>query len=107
MQDFCPIKRVDHLELFVGNAKQAATYYARSFGFSATAYRGLETGYRDAASYVLEQGHIRLVLTAPLSPGHPIAQFRRRSRGQPQREPCADNCAGHEPEDKAVTAGLL
>jgi 4-hydroxyphenylpyruvate dioxygenase len=75
MQDFCPIKRVDHLELFVGNAKQAATYYARSFGFSATAYRGLETGYRDAASYVLEQGHIRLVLTAPLSPGHPIAQF--------------------------------
>jgi 4-hydroxyphenylpyruvate dioxygenase len=44
MQDFCPIKRVDHLELYVGNAKQAATYYARSFGFAATGYRGLETG---------------------------------------------------------------
>ena len=75
MQDFCPIKRVDHLELYVGNAKQAATYYARSFGFSATGYRGLETGDRAAASYVLEQGHIRLLLTAPLSPGHPISQF--------------------------------
>jgi 4-hydroxyphenylpyruvate dioxygenase len=75
MQDFCPIKRVDHLELYVGNAKQAATYYARSFGFSATGYRGLETGNRNAASYVLEQGHIRLVLTAPLTPDHQISQF--------------------------------
>src|SRR5262245_54501219 len=75
MQDFCPIKRVDHLELYVGNAKQAATYYARSFGFATTAYRGLETGHRDAASYVLEQGHVRLVITAALSPDHPISQF--------------------------------
>jgi 4-hydroxyphenylpyruvate dioxygenase len=75
MQDFCPIKRVDHLELYVGNAKQAATYYARSFGFNATAYRGLETGSRDSASYVLEQGHIRFVVTAPLGPDHPISQF--------------------------------
>jgi len=75
MQDFCPIKRVDHLELYVGNAKQAATYYARSFGFSAAAYRGLETGNREAASYVLEQGHIRLVVTAALTPDHPISQF--------------------------------
>src|SRR5262245_46122423 len=75
MQDFCPIKRVDHLEFFVGNAKQAATFYARSFGFSATGYRGLETGHRDAASYVLEQGHIRLVVTAALSPDHTTSQF--------------------------------
>jgi 4-hydroxyphenylpyruvate dioxygenase len=75
MQDFCPIKRVDHLELYVGNAKQAATYYARSFGFSATGYRGLETGQRDTASYVLEQGHVRLVVTAALNPDHRIAQF--------------------------------
>jgi 4-hydroxyphenylpyruvate dioxygenase len=75
MQDFCPIKRVDHLEFFVGNAKQAATFYARSFGFSATGYCGLETGHRDAASYVLEQGHVRLVVTAALSPDHTISQF--------------------------------
>lgn len=75
MQDFCPIKRVDHLELYVGNAKQAATYYARSFGFAATAYRGLETGDRSTASYVLEQGHVRVVVTAALTPDHRIAQF--------------------------------
>jgi len=75
MQDFCPIKRVDHLELYVGNAKQAATYYARSFGFAATGYRGLETGQRDTASYLLEQGHVRLVVTAALNPDHRIAQF--------------------------------
>jgi len=75
MHDFCPIKRVDHLELYVGNAKQAATYYARSFGFAATGYRGLETGDRDAASYVLEQGQVRLVLTAALSPDHRVSQF--------------------------------
>src|SRR5580765_4392291 len=68
MQDFCPIKRVDHLELYVGNATQAATYYARSFGFSAT-------GHRDLASYVLEQGHVRFVVTAALTPDHPVAQF--------------------------------
>ena len=75
MHDFCPIKRVDHLELYVGNAKQAATYYARTLGFSASGYRGLETGHRDAASYMLEQGHVRLVLTAGLSPDHHVARF--------------------------------
>jgi 4-hydroxyphenylpyruvate dioxygenase len=75
MEDFCPIKRVDHLELYVGNAKQAATYYARSLGFAATGYRGLETGDRQTASYVLEQGHVRLVVTAALTPDHPISRF--------------------------------
>jgi 4-hydroxyphenylpyruvate dioxygenase len=75
MQDFCPIRRVDHLELYVGNAKQAAAYYARSLGFSVRAYRGLETGSRDVVSYVLEQGQARLVLTGALSPDHAVARF--------------------------------
>ena len=75
MSDFCPIKRVDHLELYVGNARQAAAYYARTLGFSARWYRGLETGDRGAASYVLEQGKVRLVLTAALSPDHHVARF--------------------------------
>ena len=66
MADFCPIRKVDHLELYVGNAKQAAAFYAAAFGFATTAYRGLETEYRDAASYVLEQGDVRLVLTTAL-----------------------------------------
>ena len=74
MADFCPIRKVDHLEMYVGNAKQAAAFYGAAFGFATTAYRGLETKYREAASYVLEQGDIRLVVTTALNPSHPIAK---------------------------------
>jgi len=74
MSDVCPIIGVDHLEFFVGNAKQAAQFYSRCFGFQNTAYRGLETGERKTTSYVLEQGEIRFVLTSAMSPEHPISQ---------------------------------
>ncbi|MBE9170309.1 4-hydroxyphenylpyruvate dioxygenase [Pleurocapsales cyanobacterium LEGE 06147] len=74
MSEFFPIKRFDHLEFYVGNAKQAAHFYANRFGFTNTAYRGLETGYRKTASYVMEQGDICLVLSTGLSPDHPISQ---------------------------------
>ncbi|NES18008.1 MAG: 4-hydroxyphenylpyruvate dioxygenase [Symploca sp. SIO3E6] len=74
MSNFCPIKRFDHLEFYVGNAKQAALFYSKGFGFTNTAYRGLETGYRKATSYVMEQGDICLVLSTGLSPDHEIAQ---------------------------------
>ncbi|MDP4199917.1 MAG: 4-hydroxyphenylpyruvate dioxygenase [Bacteroidota bacterium] len=70
-QDFFPIRAIDHLEFVVGNAKQSAYYYRSAFGFKLTAYAGLETGVRDRASYVLEQGKIRFVLTTPLLPEHP------------------------------------
>lgn len=71
--DFLPIRAIDHIELYVGNARQAAHYYRTAFGFQPVAYAGLETGVRDRASYVLAQGQIRLVVTAPLGPYHPIA----------------------------------
>lgn len=74
MNDFMPIEGIDHVELYAGNAKQAAHFYWSSFGFNITAYSGLETGLRDRASYVLEQGEIRLVLTSALSPDHPISR---------------------------------
>ena len=74
MSEFCPIKGFDHLEFYVGNAKQAAHFYETSFGFANTAYQGLETGYRKKASYVMEQGDIRLVLSTGLSPDYPISQ---------------------------------
>jgi 4-hydroxyphenylpyruvate dioxygenase len=64
--DFMPIDGWDHLEIWVGNAKQAAYFYESAFGFTRTAYAGPETGVRDRASYVLEQGDIRLVLTSGL-----------------------------------------
>ena len=74
MSQFCPIERFDHLEFYVGNAKQAAHFYQNGFGFTNTAYRGLETGYRKTASYLMEQGDIRFVLSTGLSYDHLIAQ---------------------------------
>src|SRR6476661_7686317 len=73
-QDFLPINGTDHIELYVGNAKQAAHYYKTAFGFQNLAYAGPETGQRDLVSYVLQQGKIRLVLTTPLHSDHPITQ---------------------------------
>jgi 4-hydroxyphenylpyruvate dioxygenase len=64
--DFMPIDGWDHIEIWVGNAKQAAYFYENAYGFTRTAYAGPETGVRDRASYVLEQGDIRLVLTSGL-----------------------------------------
>lgn len=73
-QDFLPINGTDHIELYVGNAKQSAHFYKTAFGFQSLAYAGPETGVRDVASYVLQQGKIRLVLTTPLNSKHPYAQ---------------------------------
>lgn len=72
MADF-PILRFDHLEFYVGNARQAAGFYQTFLGFTNTAYRGLDTGSRKVASYLMEQGAIRFVLSTALNPEHPIA----------------------------------
>jgi len=73
-QDFLPLMGTDFVELYVGNAKQAAHYYMSAWGFQPLAYAGLETGSRDRVSYVLQQDKIRLVLTSPLVAGGPINQ---------------------------------
>jgi len=73
-KDFLPINGTDHIELYVGNAKQAAHFYKTAFGFQSLAYAGPETGVRDVASYVLQQGKIRLVLTTPLKSTNPISE---------------------------------
>jgi 4-hydroxyphenylpyruvate dioxygenase len=72
--DPLPLKGIHHVELLVGNAKQAAYYYRKAFGFSQLAYAGPETGLRDQASYVLAQGDIRLVLSTPLTPEDPMGK---------------------------------
>ncbi|HEY7304580.1 MAG TPA: 4-hydroxyphenylpyruvate dioxygenase [Bryobacteraceae bacterium] len=77
-RDFLPIHGTDHLEFYVGNAKQAAYFYRACLGFSLKAYRGPETGTRDRVSYVLEQKKIRFVLTTPLQPSSEIAEHIRR-----------------------------
>lgn len=73
-QDFLPINGTDYVELYVGNAKQAAHFYKTAFGFQSYAYAGLETGMRDRTSYVLKQDKITLVLTTPLTSKSPIAE---------------------------------
>lgn len=77
-QDFLPINGTDYVEFYVGNAKQAAHYYKTAFGFQTVAYSGPETGVRDRASYVLQQGKIRLVLTSALKSDHPISEHVRK-----------------------------
>ncbi len=76
--DFLPLLGTDHLEFYVGNAKQAAYYYKAAFGFQTVAYAGPETGVRDRASYVVQQGKIRLVLTTALRSDHVIAEHVRQ-----------------------------
>jgi 4-hydroxyphenylpyruvate dioxygenase len=72
-RDFMPLHGIDHIELWVGNAAQAAYYFEHAFGFVRVAFAGLETGVRDRVSHVLEQGRIRLVLTGTLVAGTEIA----------------------------------
>jgi 4-hydroxyphenylpyruvate dioxygenase len=76
--DFLPLKGIDHVEFWVGNAKQAAAYYRALWGFTPVAYAGLETGVRDRASYVMVQNDIRFVFTAPLSDTGELAEHVRR-----------------------------
>ncbi len=76
--DFLPLNGTDHVEFYVGNAKQAAFYYKTAFGFQDLAYAGPETGVRDRVSYVLQQDKIRLVLTTPLHSDHPIADHIKK-----------------------------
>jgi len=76
--DFLPLKNWDHVEFYVGNAKQSAIYYQYALGFKLTAYSGLETGNRERASFVLEQGKIRFVLTTPYHPDNFIAEHIKR-----------------------------
>ncbi|MFM9056458.1 MAG: 4-hydroxyphenylpyruvate dioxygenase [Bacteroidota bacterium] len=72
--DFLPLNGTDHIEFYVGNAKQSAYYYQHAFGFKLVAYAGPETGIRDRASYVLQQGKVRFVLTTALHPDHEITK---------------------------------
>jgi 4-hydroxyphenylpyruvate dioxygenase len=69
--DVLPLRRIDHVRFFVGNARQSAFFYRNAFGFNVVAYAGLETRTRHEAGYVLRQGQITFVLASPLGPGHP------------------------------------
>src|SRR5258708_28477011 len=72
------LKTLHHIEFWVGNARQEAYYYRHVFGFSQTAYAGLETNQRDLSSYVLSQGKARFVLSSPQSSSHPASEHLKR-----------------------------
>ena len=82
---------VDHVRFCVGNAKQAAFFYAMTFGFQVTQFSDLTTGDRQMARYYLEQGNIRFILETPLQPDHPangeLQQVRRRHQGHRLQRP--------------------
>jgi len=69
-----PLRKIDHVRFFVGNARQSAFFYRNAFGFEVLAYAGLETKQKHEAGYVLRQGDITFVLTSPLSAAHPESQ---------------------------------
>ncbi|HEV2905721.1 MAG TPA: 4-hydroxyphenylpyruvate dioxygenase, partial [Actinomycetota bacterium] len=73
-EDFLPLMGIDHVEYYVGNARQAAHYYSKAFGFHVTAYAGPETKQRDRSSWVVEQGEIRYVFTGAMTPESDIAR---------------------------------
>ncbi|MEQ8927513.1 MAG: 4-hydroxyphenylpyruvate dioxygenase [Fulvivirga sp.] len=77
-EDFLPLKGTDHIEFYVGNAKQSALYYQNAFGYKLVAYAGPETGLRDRASYVLVQDKIRIVLTSTLHPESEVAEHVKK-----------------------------
>ena len=77
-KDFLPLNGTDYVEFYVGNARQASYYYRLAFGMKLVAYAGPETGVRNRASYVLEQGKVRFVLTTPLRPDGEVAEHVHR-----------------------------
>ena len=72
---FFDIKDFSHIEFYVGNAKQAAFYYIRSFGFQPFAYCGPETGSKNKVSYILKQNNIYFMLSSGLSSNNHISKW--------------------------------
>src|SRR5438270_964146 len=72
--DPVPLRKIDHVRFFVGNARQSAYFYRNAFGFNVVAYAGLETKVKNEAGYVLKQGEITFVLASPLGQAHPDSQ---------------------------------
>lgn len=69
---------IDHVEFYVGDARQAAFVLCSAFGFRLYGQGGPETGLPGQRSLLLGQGDCRLLLTSPLSPDHPAVQYVAR-----------------------------
>jgi 4-hydroxyphenylpyruvate dioxygenase len=78
VEDYMPLNGIDHIEIYAGNALQAAYYYIHAFGFREVAYQGLETGNREKVSHVLQSGRMRLVITGSLGSKTPVAEHQHK-----------------------------
>jgi 4-hydroxyphenylpyruvate dioxygenase len=97
---------IDHVEWWVGNARAFSGFLASAFGFEAVAYAGPETGRRDRVTHVLQQGRVRFMVTAALTPDSPIATHVL-DHGDGVRDVCflvADAAAAY---DAALARGAL
>ncbi|MBX3132633.1 MAG: 4-hydroxyphenylpyruvate dioxygenase [Gemmatimonadaceae bacterium] len=104
--DTFPINGTDYIEFWVGNAKQSQLFYRAAFGFKLIAYRGPETGVRDRASYLLEQGKIRLILTTPMGPeGEIAAHIATHGDGVRDMAFWVDDC--RDAHKKAIERGAV
>ncbi|HVE74587.1 MAG TPA: 4-hydroxyphenylpyruvate dioxygenase [Mycobacteriales bacterium] len=72
--DAFPVRGMDHVRFWVGNAKQAAHWYSTAFGMTVVAYQGPETGTRESASFVLASGKARFVLSGEVRAGSDIGR---------------------------------
>ncbi|XP_017880814.1 4-hydroxyphenylpyruvate dioxygenase [Ceratina calcarata] len=69
----------DYIKFWVGNAKQAASYYSTRLGFEPVAYRGLETNSRHVASHVVKQNQITFIFESAYEPSNEeMAKFLAR-----------------------------
>ncbi|CAB4401157.1 unnamed protein product [Rhizophagus irregularis] len=71
----------DHIKYWVGNAKQAASYYCTKLGFKHIGYQGLETGVRDVVSHVVRQNSITFVFQSPLNPNDKLMSDHQSLHG--------------------------
>src|ERR1019366_3647011 len=69
------VLNMDHIEFYVGDARQAAQYLCTAYGFRVYGHGGPETGLPGQRSVLLGQHHIRILLTSGLQPNHPASQF--------------------------------
>jgi 4-hydroxyphenylpyruvate dioxygenase len=106
MENPLKLKRIHHVEFWVGNARQAAYFYRNGFGFSQVAYSGLETGNRQRASYAMSQGRANFVLTTPLTPDDCAAEHVRK-HGDGVRDIALEVADADEAFAEAVRRGAL
>jgi 4-hydroxyphenylpyruvate dioxygenase len=104
--EYFNVKDFDHIEFYVGNAKQAVHFYRSAFGFQTHAYCGPETGVRDRVSYVLKQNNIYFVFTTPLSSDHPASAWLSK-HGDGVRDIAIRVDCDEEAHDSCVTRGAV